>query len=174
MFRAAWSLLECIRIYRQLGTAQAITLFQATLIEGMTEGYGDLDAWSGALDAALCDTVADQLQVLLPDELEMVLLYLNHLNHTLDQNGFVRQVRRLMARLESTRRRAAHLDALGLVLGEDGRPILPDHEIANLLEQDEPAIGAAYLVALFNLGQPRVALPLFARRLRASKAEHSL
>ncbi len=69
-----------IRIYRQLGTAQAIALVRQMLIAGIIQGYTERNQWISALDAALCDTLADQLQVLLPDELEVLLLYIKRDN----------------------------------------------------------------------------------------------
>jgi len=49
-----------------------------------------------ALDEALCDTVADQLQVLLPDEIEALLLYLS-----LDPTAFSNAYNELLGRLNS-------------------------------------------------------------------------
>src|SRR5262249_37533036 len=83
-FRIAWHLFEAIRIYRQLGTAQAISLVQHMLIAGILQGYTTEEQWIETLDAALCDTIADQLQVLLPDEIEVLLLVLTQTGHNHD------------------------------------------------------------------------------------------
>jgi MoxR-like ATPase len=94
-FEAAWRLFEVIRIYRQLGTAQAISLVRHMLIAGILQGYTTQEEWmSKALDAALCDTIADQLQVLLPDEIDALLLVLTHA-----RDGFSAVYNRLLASL---------------------------------------------------------------------------
>jgi hypothetical protein len=77
-FEAGWKIFEVIRVYRQLGTAQAIALVRNMFITGFMQQYSSEDQWREALDVALCDTIADQLQVLLPDELEVLYWSLKH------------------------------------------------------------------------------------------------
>src|SRR5216683_906480 len=57
VFEAAWRIFEVIRIYRQLGTAQVITLIRHMLIAGLMENYAAKQYWITALDTALCDTI---------------------------------------------------------------------------------------------------------------------
>ncbi|HVU68301.1 MAG TPA: AAA family ATPase, partial [Ktedonobacteraceae bacterium] len=72
----AWPLLEVLRVYRQLGTAQAIALIRQWFTPGLLRQYTESQPWLAALDSALCDTIADQLQILLPDQLEVLSWYL--------------------------------------------------------------------------------------------------
>lgn len=167
---AAWRTLEVIRVYRQLGTAQAIALFRHLLIAGVLQGYTSAPQWYAALDRALCDTVADQLQVLLPDELDALIWFA-----TCDAATFMERYRALIERLRaaSERRLAAQIDALAAVTADDGAPLMSDDDISRLLA-GEAALTDAVLTAVFRLDAPRFTLPQFARRLRAYKTERGL
>jgi hypothetical protein len=168
-FETVWHLFEVIRIYRQLGTAQAISLFQHMLIAGMLQGYTSLEAWiEQALDAALCDTIGDQLQVLLPDEIDVLLLYL-----TSDRASFGEAYNNLLGRL-SPGRVYGQLLSLGSVLDDDGRACLTDEEIEQIAAQQQPVVPTEKLRSLFHLRYPTYRLPQFTRRLRTFKAERGL
>ncbi len=54
-FDFTWNVFEVIRIYRQLGTAQAISLLRQMLIAGIVQSYSDVQQWVAAADQALCD-----------------------------------------------------------------------------------------------------------------------
>ncbi|TMC18827.1 MAG: hypothetical protein E6J34_16235 [Chloroflexi bacterium] len=168
-FEAAWRMLEVIRIYRQLGTAQAISLLQHMLIEGILQEYSTPQAWiEQALDAALCDTLADQLQVLLPDEIEVLLLYL-----TQERTAFSEAYQQLLARLTPSRV-YGQLLSLGSINTMDDQPFLSDAEIEQIAVQDKPEVPSTKLAALFHLAQPAFPLRQFTRRLRTFKAERAL
>ena len=63
-------LFELIRLFRQLGTAQAIAVY-INLFGGVRVGMN----WEEALDSALSDSLADQLQVLDRDAQRFLYLY---------------------------------------------------------------------------------------------------
>jgi hypothetical protein len=168
-FDAAWHLFEVIRIYRQLGTAQAISLFRHVLIAGILQGYTTREAWiEQALDDALCDTIADQLQVLMPDEIEMLLNYL-----TTERISFADKCNDILRRLASSRI-DAQLLALGSVNNDQGQHFLTDEQIEKIAAADTPQMPAAILQILFHLGSPPIRLPQFTHRLRVFKAERGL
>ncbi len=172
---AAWNAFEMVRVYRQLGTAQAIALFRHLLIAGIVEGYTTSAQWYAALDRALCDTIADQLQVLLPDELEVLIWY-----STLNTDAFLSKYRDLLERLRdsSERRFAAQIEAVGALVHEDGSPLIADTTITQLIDSNSPALAVALpddvLTRAFRLDPPYFTLPLFARRLRAYKSDRGL
>ncbi len=68
-----WRIFAAVRIYRQLGTAQAESGYR-DFLAGRAVGM----AWNRALDAALADTLADQLQVIARDELRVLLALIAH------------------------------------------------------------------------------------------------
>ncbi|MDQ2888439.1 MAG: MoxR family ATPase [Chloroflexota bacterium] len=168
-FELAWRIFEVIRIYRQLGTAQAISLVRHMLIAGIMQAYTTRQQWiEEALDQALCDTLADQLQVLLPDEIETLLLYL-----TRDHASFSEAYTSLLGRL-SRDRIYGQLLALGSVTDDSGQALLSASEIERIAAQDTPLVPATLLADLFHAGQPRYSLPQFTRRLHTFKAERGL
>lgn len=171
VFEAAWRIFEIIRVYRQLGTAQAIALVRHLLIAGVVEDYTTPQAWQAALDAALCDTIADQLQILLPDELDVLLWSL-----TLDRATFVARYQTLLDQLLiNTRRLSAQLEALGAVVGADGQPLYtPPNDLDLQDSQTPPQVPDATLAAIFQLDAARPHVPQFVRRLRAYKGERGL
>ncbi len=168
-FDAAWCLFEVIRIYRQLGTAQAISLFRHMLISGILQGYTTREAWiEQALDTALCDTVSDQLQVLIPDEIETLLSYL-----TTEHTSFAHKYHDILHRLASSRI-YAQLLALGSVINDQGQPFLSNGQIEHIIAADTPQVPAPILNDLFHLDSPPARLPQFARRLLGFKAARGL
>lgn len=102
---AFWRIFRAIRVYRLLGTAQAASVL-TTLFSGQSIGM----AWSDALDSALADVLADQLQVLARDEQDVILAYLAHAG---DAARFVSRVREILADTSDTRQ-SAHLSTLVL------------------------------------------------------------
>lgn len=170
-FEAAWRVFEVIRIYRQLGTAQAISLVRHMLIAGVLQGYSSHEQWIGqALDAALCDTIADQLQVLLPDEIEALLLYL-----TTPADSFSAAYGQLLDRLNSMPQRLyGQLLSLAGIYDEAGQQVLTDTRVEQISNQDRPEVPATILAKLFHLQAETDPLPQFTRRLRSFKAERGL
>jgi hypothetical protein len=170
-FETAWNIFEVIRIYRKLGTAQAITLIRHMLIAGILQEFTTQEAWIGqALDEALCDTVADQLQVLLPDEIEALLLYL-----TLEPAEFSKAYNALLGRLVSLPQRLyGQLLSLGSICNNTGQPFLSDTEVEQIMTQDRPAVQSECLTSLFHLNETHHNLPLFRHRLRTFKVERGL
>ena len=168
-FEDTWRLFEVIRIYRQLGTAQAISLLRHMLITGLLQGFETRQVWiEQALDAALCDTVADQLQVLMPDEIEILLSYLST-----DRASFADKYHDILRHLAGSRI-YAQLLALGGVINDQGQPFLRDEQIEQIAAADTPQVPAAILEDLFHLDSPRTRLPQLTRRLRVYKAERGL
>ena len=168
--RACWQLFEVIRIYRQLGTAQAIAMMRHLLIAGILQEHDTEETWMQALDEALCNTIADQLQVLLPDEIETLYLYLK-LSHA----GFAAAYNQLLANLADTPRRLrGQLSTLNAILDDNDNPYLSDEQLEQIEKQDQPQIPQAVLESLFHLKEPEPELPLFTRRLRTFKYERGL
>ena len=168
-FETAWRIFEVIRIYRQLGTAQAISLFQHMLIAGILQGYDTREVWiEQALDAALCDTLADQLQVLLPDEIEALFLYL-----TTDHATFSEAYKHLLSGL-TPNRIYGQLLSLSNVSQGNGQAFFTDEEIEKIAAANPPDISNDRLKRLFHLDYPVYKLPQFTRRLRAFKSERGL
>lgn len=170
VFEFAWRICEIIRIYRQLGTAQAISLVRHMLIAGVLQDYTTLQQWSDTLDAALCDTLADQLQVLLPDEIDTLLLVL-----TRPGESFPAAYNALLLDLADRPQRLTNqLLALSRVVAEDGTPYLSDDEVEDMVNSTRPAVSSEKLGGLFHLAEPGGRLPQFIRRLRTFKAERGL
>jgi hypothetical protein len=67
-------------------------------------------AWPDALDSALADALADQLQVLAYDEQQVLIAYLTHAS---DASAFTNQVRAILVDTSDTRQ-SAHLNTLQL------------------------------------------------------------
>ncbi|NJP05536.1 MAG: hypothetical protein HC837_07910 [Chloroflexaceae bacterium] len=68
-----WRIFSAIRVFRQLGTAQAVAVY-TNLFTGRVLGM----SWEAALDTALADTLADQLQVMARDEQRTIDAYVEH------------------------------------------------------------------------------------------------
>jgi DNA polymerase III delta prime subunit len=172
-FNAAWRILEVIRIYRQLGTAQAITLFQQIIITGLIQGYKTKLQWNTALDDALCDTIADQLQVLMPDELNILYWYVKHAD---DKAGFINAFNAQLPKLYETseRRLRAQLEAISSVISTDGNILLSESEVERLTEQANVRVRDDILTQLFYLDEAIESLPQFAYRLRTLRTERGL
>ena len=168
---AAWRTFEVIRVYRQLGTAQAISLFRHLLIAGIAENYTTAQQWYNALDQALCDTVADQLQVLLPDELEILIAY-----STLPADGFIVGYRAMLERerISGGRRFAAQLETLATIARNDGSPLIAASDVVQMIEADTIAVPDEAITTAFRLDAPFFTLPQFARRLRAYRSDRGL
>lgn len=154
-----WRIFSAVRIYRQLGTAQAEAAC-TTLFTGWSIGM----AWPEALDSALADTLADQLQVLHQDEQRILLAFIAYAD---DAAGFAAQVQQLLLLLPASRQ-AAHLAQLRAAATAAGDERFADSEAHSLAPEQ--------LARLFQVGAPLQvgAAGLFARRLRAFVDERGL
>lgn len=165
-----WPLFEVIRIYRQLGTAQAIRLVSQVVTTGLLQNVTTEEQWLEALDAAFCDTIADQLQVLLPDELEILSWVLKY-----DAAAFREKYNGFLANLAGKQRRyGAHLETLSALVNKDGKALLTDEEVEQLLENPMLQLPPEVLDEAFHLEHAPYRLPQLGRRLRAFKAERGL
>jgi hypothetical protein len=147
------------------------------LIRSIQEQYRNEEQWLSALDTALSNVIADQLQVLLPDELEVLLWYLK-----LDKDAFINKYHRFIYSLNTKRRRlAAHLEAIHRVVNVQAEALLPDEAVERLLDEEEDLsrlipelLPAELLTEAFHLDHLPYELPQFTRRLRTFKTEHGL
>ncbi|MBX0331293.1 AAA family ATPase [Oscillochloris sp. ZM17-4] len=170
-FGFLWNVFEVVRIYRQLGTAQAIALLRQMLIAGVVQDFTTVEQWVGAADLALCDTVADQLQLLLPDELDVLIA-----NFAItEQAAFIARINQVLAGLlGSPRRLAAQVAALNAALEAQDSGMERLSENPDDYTSKAPQLTDAQAIALFHWQNPGHRLPAFVRRLRAFKAERGL
>lgn len=115
-FASFQRIFAAIRVYRLLGTAQAEAVY-ATLIAGRIVGF----TWPLALDSALADVLADQLQVLARDELRVLLAFLDH---AAQPDDLARRIQHILAEIPTTRLTAhlAQLRSAGAQIGDDVAP----------------------------------------------------
>ena len=155
-----WRLFSAIRLYRQLGTAQAEAVY-AALLTGRAIGM----SWSSALDSALADTLADQLQVLTRDEQHVLLAAIEH---AADPHALRERVVAILKRLPGPRQ-TAHLSQLKAHETADAPGIDVMNPDSLDVEQVRHLFGE-------DTGGPAI-LPsngLFAGRLRAFASERGL
>nr|WP_255604376.1 AAA family ATPase [Oscillochloris sp. ZM17-4] len=91
-----WRIFSAIRTFRQLGTAQIVAIY-TNLLAGRLVGMG----WDEALDTALADALADQLQVLSRDEQRTIDALLEHAGQP---EGFTAALRAILRDLPPGRR----------------------------------------------------------------------
>jgi 5-methylcytosine-specific restriction protein B len=155
-FTALGRIFLTLRIYRKLGTAQYVSAALA-LFSGAAAG---LD-WPTALDAALADTLADQLQMLQRDELQAIGVFLESAGNPA---GFCSRFNRVLDELPDNRH-AAQIERL--LAAHPLGPSTAEARRSDPLSDD-------WLAAVFPLG---TALPLppdglTVRRLMSFLAEH--
>ncbi|MFP4437455.1 MAG: AAA family ATPase [Chloroflexaceae bacterium] len=170
-FEAGWRLFEVIRLYRQFGTAQAITWAANYFGSGLLRQLAlqDKAAWHLQLGAAFADTLADQLQVLFPDEIEVLLAYLR----TGDAGTFAQTYHAILDNLISPNRRQAQMLALQSIKDTQGQPYLTYDQARQISEQNQP-VPDDLLTRLFHSDQPRTDLPQFAERLERFLFERTI
>jgi hypothetical protein len=156
-----WRVFDAIRVFRQLGTAQLVAL-HTNLFAGVLVGM----TWDEALDTALADALADQLQVLTGDEQQIIEAYLDHAEHA-DQCAAA--INAYLADLQTPRRAALRV---ALQEGERQRSATRRATIT----RDEPPLSGEQIARVFACGAP---LPLgpesvFRRRLRDLIGERGL
>jgi MoxR-like ATPase/predicted RNA-binding protein with PUA-like domain len=142
--RSFWRIFSAVRVFRQLGTAQMVAIY-TNLFAGVAIGM----RWEEALDTALADALADQLQVLDRDAQRMIAAYLAH---AASQEQFAAAVENIARDLPAGRRLA-----LLQTLAEAGG-----------LHDGGDAATPAQLARVFDTGAPLM-LPepsVFRRRLR--------
>ncbi|HWQ11287.1 MAG TPA: AAA family ATPase [Roseiflexaceae bacterium] len=154
-----WRLFRAIRVYRQLGTAQAESVISAVLT-----GHGIGMSWREALDTALADVLADQLQVMARDEQHVLLAYLGAAG---DPEAFAGAVRATLGQFPGPRQ-TAHLTQLRHADPAPGEPPIDVNNVG--------ALDAAQLSRVFELGPPLTIGQdgIFARRLVAFINERGL
>lgn len=171
-FEEGWRLFEVIRLYRQFGTAQAITwatsFFGSSLLKQLD--LHDEDGWRSRLGAAFADTLADQLQVLFPDEIEVLLAYLR----TTDADAFTQAFHRTIDKVISPNRRHAQMMALQSITNEQGQPYLTAAQAEPIRENEQAHVPDDVLTTLFHANQPRENLPPFAERLERLLFERTI
>jgi hypothetical protein len=158
-----WRIFQAIRVYRQFGTAQAEAVYSA-LFTGWSIGM----TWSEALDAALADTLADQLHIIARDEQRVLLAFLEHADAP---ERFAERLRQIVLMLPLPRQMAhlAHLRAAA-------PPAPPDAEMPPLDDTSAASITTAQAARLFDLGAPLLVDVggLFARRLHGFVSERGI
>jgi 5-methylcytosine-specific restriction enzyme B len=153
-----WRIFTAIRVYRQLGTAQAEAVYTA-LITGRSVGM----AWGVALDTALADTLADQLQVLSRDEQRVLLAYIAF---AADPNSFTSEVNTILSQMPIPRQMSHRATLSG---GDPTPGPVPTYSYQERVTQEQ-------LTRIFGLGDPLPIGPdgIFAQRVRAFVAERGL
>lgn len=154
-----WRIFGAIRIYCQLGTAQAEAVCRA-LFSGHVIGM----SWAEALDSGLADTLADQLQVIARDEQRVLLAYLDHAG---DPTRFAERVRQILGGLPAARQ-IAHVSHLQSADHQPSSDVMDEGDAAKLTP--------AQLGRIFALGTPLTmsGRGLFAQRLRSFVGERGL
>lgn len=156
-----WRLYDAIRVFRQLGTAQLVALY-TNLFAGVLVGM----EWVDALDTALADSLADQLQVLTNDSQRVIEAYIDHAG---DADQFAVQVNAVLDDLPPGRKQ---LVRGALREGERARAA----DTLRLIADDDGRLTADQLRRVFALGD-RLFLPddsIFSRRLRDVMGERGL
>lgn len=174
LFGNAWTHIEVVRIYRKLGTAQIIALTKQLFIKRLfTTPTADA---STLIDEAFCDVIADQLQILMPEELDILSWYADGQDETTFRTNYNNLLARLF--LDGNRRRIRQqLEALSAVSKDNGESWLAENQIDRYLANDvsvAPEIAADILRGAFNLGNQRGPLPQFAGRLRAYRRDRGI
>ena len=150
-----WRIFEVIRIFRQLGTAQAIAVYTNIFAGHLVEM-----PWAVALDTALADSLVDQLQVMTRDEQRIVHAYVEYAE---DVVALTKEVNDTIVALPANRR--PELYAL----------LREVDEARNGTSDIKEALNGEHVQRLFKTGA--LALPsgsVFKRRLRSLISERGL
>lgn len=172
LFREGWRFFEVIRIYRQFGTAQAIAWCSSFLGAGILQGldWDNRSGWRRCLSTALADTLADQLQILFPDEIEALLAYLRTQNAT----DFATQYNAMLARQTSPKRRNAQMLALQSVRDESEVALVAPALALAVACDEQASMPNDLLDRLFHASQPRDRLPDVEGRLERFLFERTI
>lgn len=172
LFMEGWRFFEVIRIYRQFGTAQAIAWCSSFLGAGVLQGLGadDTERWRHCLSTALADTLADQLQILFPDEIEALLAYLRSQNAA----DFATQYNAMLMRQTSPKRRNAQMLAVQSVRDDAGVPLIVPDTALKIVTDEQATMPPEILDRLFHASQPRNRLPDVEGRLERFLFERTI
>lgn len=156
-----WRLFSAIRVFRQLGTAQIVAVY-TNLLTGALVGM----PWDEALDTALADSLADQLQVLNRDEQQIVEAFVDHAG---TPDLFFRALKGILGRASAGRRPALRS---ALREADQLRNVARQSDIAT----DDTPLSDAQIARVFSLGAPLSLSPVsvFRRRLRDLAGERGL
>jgi 5-methylcytosine-specific restriction enzyme B len=155
-----WRLFSAIRVFRQLGTAQIVAVY-LNLFTGARVGM----SWPEALDTALADALADQLQVLTRDEQRTIDALVECAGKPAE---FVSAVRSIMRDLPPGRR-----SGYVYALRECDAAVNGESDIA---VREDAALTDAQITRVFAVDE-EIALPktgVFRRRLRDLIGERGL
>ncbi|ABX04599.1 ATPase associated with various cellular activities AAA_5 [Herpetosiphon aurantiacus DSM 785] len=154
-----WRIFSAIRVYRQLGTAQAEAVYAATFA-----GHAIGLSWHDALDYALADTLADQLQVLNRDEQRALLAYLAYAHNPKE---FSEQLKTIIKSLPLPRQ-ASHLTQL--------QTASPKHASGSINIANIDELTMTHISQIFDLGTELLLdqTSQFAQRLRTFSSERGL
>jgi hypothetical protein len=172
LFTEGWHLFEVIRIFRQFGTAQAIAWCGSFLGAGLLQGLAldNADGWRRCLSTALSDTLADQLQILFPDEIEALLAYLRSQNAA----DFATRYNAMLKRLTSVKRRNAQMLALQSVRDDSGTAIVLPELTLKIANDENETVPEDVLERLFHAAQPRDRLVDLEERLERFLFERTI
>jgi hypothetical protein len=157
---AFWRLFSAVRVFRQLGTAQAIAVY-LNLLTGVRVGM----EWGEALDTALADALADQMQVLNRDEQRTIDALVEHAGNPAT---FVSAVQSIVRELPPGRR-VGYLYALRERDAANGAG-------SDILVRENADLTADQITRVFAVDTP-LGLPepsVFRRRLRDLIGERGL
>jgi len=160
-----WNIFSAIRVFRQLGTAQAEAVYTNLFVNAM-----EFKNWAKALDSALSDTLADQLQVLAQEELQVLGLYLKH--DLAKRDEFGTEVTKLLKNLSQGRQLSMLLSLHDAHQPSDGpNPI-------NTKEDSFKDLSTDQLSGVFNLRKaiklPPLTESVFYKRLKNLMMERGL
>ena len=156
-----WRIFRALRYFRQFGTAQLVALL-TNLLTGRAIGM----PWEEALDTALADTIADQLQVLTRDEQQVIEYFIALAGQG---QALILQLQTIVQAGRTNGRRVALLRALRDAAGVEQSARSFDPEA-------EPQLTVQQLEQLFSPDVP-LSLPpdgVFLRRLRSLTGERGL
>lgn len=162
-----WRIFDAIRVFRQLGTAQAEAVYT-----NLFAGFQVMGNWEEALDLALADSLADQLQVLNRDEQRILEAFLTCACELSELSKFAIKIKDLFANLPKGR-------------GESLRQLLKDAQklhqgiVSDEIEpQNTKHPTEAQLQGLFSvadkLAMPKPEESVFLKRLRGLMGERGL
>ncbi len=153
LFDEGWRFFEVLRVFRQFGTAQAISWASLFLGAGLLQSlaWDDEAGWRHCLSTALADTLADQLQILLPDEIEVLLAYLRNTTAA----DFATRYGVLLGRLISPKRRTAQMLALQSIRDDQGQPLITPEDATRIADDERTTVPDAVLAAIFHTAAPR-------------------
>lgn len=155
-----WRIFSAIRTFRQLGTAQIVAIY-TNLLAGALVGM----EWDEALDTALADALADQLQVLSRDEQRTIDALLEHAG----QPGSFAAALRAIVRDLPLGRREGYLHALR-------ERDTATNGASDIAVREETNLSDIQILRVFAAAEPLALPPLgiFRRRLRDLIGERGL